>query len=404
MNSNTLLESAMEQRLRRRIAEESADAICGLWDEPRGCYWRDTEQRKTKSSDVSEFFPTVTYRSTEALLDLIFRYPDWISDEQRVKILNEHLPTVFKRSLPETPSALDAPDTSVRNPFTTTLYLVAATRANELTKEAGAEIVGLSDIEAATQQLLTACLDERSQYSSGHPFIQFHILRGIMASMTRLQDGQLKDDIASLQDRILRSLKSETEQLLAKNKLNQLAPSGSVGLVFCAAALAFWGDPDDRYYVLPALTVGFEAQDVSGCWPLGRVVRRNRGKRGERAWDFLISTYEIAWAASETLLKLLKQRESLLRSEALPALERLLSAGRYAERSVIELQSKEFPKRGWCSDPPYGELLVESWTSANVLQSIVSLSELVDEERRNETLKTFVFRDPRAEDWPSWQR
>jgi SpoVK/Ycf46/Vps4 family AAA+-type ATPase len=38
------------------------------------------------------------------------------------------------------------------------------------------------------------------------------------------------------------------------------------------------------------------------------------------------------------------------------------------------------------------------------LQSIVSLSELIDEEIRNETLKTFVFVDPRSEDWPSWKR
>src|ERR1044072_3069222 len=98
MDSNPLLESAMEQRLIRRIASESAAAIGDLWDEPRGCYWRDTEQRRTRSKDEHEFFPTVTYRSTEALVDVIFRYPDWISDDERIKI-NQRLKRVFELSL-----------------------------------------------------------------------------------------------------------------------------------------------------------------------------------------------------------------------------------------------------------------------------------------------------------------
>lgn len=44
--SNPLLGSAMDLLLIRRIATESANAIYDLWDPDRGCYWRDTEQRK----------------------------------------------------------------------------------------------------------------------------------------------------------------------------------------------------------------------------------------------------------------------------------------------------------------------------------------------------------------------
>ena len=39
-----------------------------------------------------------------------------------------------------------------------------------------------------------------------------------------------------------------------------------------------------------------------------------------------------------------------------------------------------------------------------MLQSIVSLSELIDEKICSETLNTFVFLDPRGRDWPSWKR
>jgi hypothetical protein len=296
-------------------------------------------------------------------------------------------------------SALDVPGRSGRNPFTTALYLITACRANEI-----ANIVKPAKIEATAKQLLTVCVNKRGRYiSERHPFIQFHVLRAIVTALPKVSAGVTKKRMWRLRKTIVRNIREETEKLLAKHMLNQLAPSDSVALVFCAATLAFDDSPDDRHYILPALTVGFEAQDTSGCWPLGRVVRRFRGVGKRQARDFTISTYEIAWAASETLLRLLRQRKPIPNSKALPALQRLLLAGRYAERSSVELQSS-VPKRGWSSDPPYDESLVESWTSANVLQSIVSLGELIDEGICAEVLKTFVFLDPHGEDWPSWKR
>jgi hypothetical protein len=406
--SDPLLESAMEARLIRRIATDSANAIYDLFDSVRGCYWRDTEQRKNKParSKTKEFFPTVTYRSTEALLDLIFRHPDWLHDERRAAIIQNHVRRVFSRPLAATESALDIPS-AFRNPFTTALYLITAVRANKLAKlmKLGSDIVESGNVEDAMKQLLAACLKRKSPYySNRHPFIEFHILRALIASKPEMTSHSTRAAIDSLSGEIIRNVKDGTQQLLAKHMLNQITPSDSVALVFCAAALALEGSPDDRHYVLPALTVGFEAQDSSGCWPLGRVIRRNRGLRGERAWDFIISTYEIAWAASETLLKLLRQRDPTLGDKARSKLDRLRLAVQYAERSAVELPSNESPKRGWCSDAPYEELLIESWTSANVLQSIVSFNELRDEKICNETLRTFVFLDPRSDDWPSWKR
>src|SRR5947209_17609497 len=101
----------MEARLIRRIATDSANAIYDLFDSVRGCYWRDTEHRKNKPAKpkTKEFFPTVTYRSTEALLDLIFRHPDWLPDKQRAEIIQNHVRRVFSRPLADTESALDIP-------------------------------------------------------------------------------------------------------------------------------------------------------------------------------------------------------------------------------------------------------------------------------------------------------
>lgn len=400
---NQLLDSTTDLRLIRRVANESADAIYKLWDPDRGCYWRDTEQRRNKSADPHEFFPTVTYRSIEALLDLIFRHPDWLRDEQRTAIIKECLPKIFERSLADTQSALDISGSHFRNPFTTALYIITAIRANKIVKP-GPDIVSPTDIEAALQELLKSCREKRSPYAlKRHPFIEFHLIRALLAS-TSVMGGAAPSDVALLRGEIIDGVKTETEELLAKKMLNQLTPSDSVALVFCAAVLAFGGTADDRHFVLPALASGFEAQDTSGCWPLGRIIRRNTGKRGQRAWDFMISTYEIAWAASETLLKLLRQRQAV-GEVALSTLNRLLLAGQYAGRSSVELSSQNLPpRRGWCSDPPYGQLLIESWTSANVLQSMVSLNEVIEEKICNETLKTFITLDPRNQDWPSWKR
>lgn len=409
--STQQLEAAME--LTRRIAVESADAIYYLWDDKRGCFWRDTDQRdrkKSKPVDAGEFFPTVTYRSLEALLDLILRHPDWIDDDKRKAIIEKHVPRILSRSLAAVRSALDVPRSRRRNPFTTALYLVTACRANEI-RDASCPVKA-ADIEGAAQQLINVCLDKNGTYiSEPHPFIQFHVLRAINTALPLISESPSEASIRLLRKTIVGNIREETEKLLAKHMLNQLAPSDSVALIFCAATLAFNAATlpfnkvaDDLHYVLPALTVGFEAQDSSGCWPLGRVVRRFRGTGNRQARDFDISTYEIAWAASETLLVLLKQRESIPRSKALPALERLLLAGRYAERSSVELQCDDPPKRGWSSDSPYDESLIESWTSANVLQSLVSLNELIDEEIRREVLKTFASLDPHSEDWPSWKR
>lgn len=349
--SDPLWESAMDVRLIRRIAVDSADAIYHLWNDKSGCYWRDTEQRnRATASEAAKFFPTVTYRSTEALLELILRYPDWWTDDKIKAITQVHVPRILSRSLATVVSALDDPGKPGRNPFTTALYLITACRANEIIKGPTPPIKS-TEILSAAGHLLEVCTDKKGTYiSDRHPFTQFHVIRAINTLWPLISGDPVEARIESLRTAIVKGIKSDIEKLLARRMLQQqLAPSDSVALVFCAAALAFDDREDDKHYVLPALITGFEAQEVSGCWPLGRVVRRFRG-RNKEARDFTISTYEIGWATSETLLKLLQHRESIPESKLLPALERLLAAGRYAERSSVELEAGE-PKKGVVERP-----------------------------------------------------
>ena len=116
-----------------------------------------------------------------------------------------------------------------------------------------------------------------------------------------------------------------------------------------------------------------------------------------------ISTYEIAHTVAEALYLLARRKRGLLASETLlSAVSRLISAARYAQSSLMVLSGDVEPKRGWCSDHPYGQPLIESWTTANVLQSAISLQMLLEEVDRASILNTFVVIDPHSEDWPPW--
>jgi hypothetical protein len=401
---NTFIVSPLEANLTSDIASLCENAICQLWDKSRGTFWRSTEHRARikQKAQKQAFFPTVSYRSAEALLDLISRFPEWISKENKELIINSLIQQVLKRKLNEVESTLDKGGSASRNPFTTSLYLITLSKACAMDKlDAQLSTDRFSRISYAIKELLSCCTTDKSHTSNMHPFIQFHILRATTIAIPFVKEELNETEISFLQQQIITNTRSDIENLLARHVLRELSPSDAVALIFCAATLAFAGRDEDRHYILPSLEVGFEAQDSSGCWPLGRVVREDKDK-GETQ-DFEISTYEIAWAISETLLKLSrKNRESLLEGKASLGFERLLLACKYARKSSIELTSEDQPKKGWCSDYPYKKPFIESWTSATVLQSVISLQELIEDRTREEILGSFMTLDPRDSEWPSW--
>lgn len=391
-----------EEDVTKDMVARATAAITQLWDDSRGTFWRSTEHRNRDESNSEgiDFFPTVSYKSTEALIDLASRYPEWTRDETKRQLTEIYIPKVLSHSLDEIDSSLDTTkQPGVQNPFTISLYLITLAKSVEIIRPNTKTLESMLGQMASGIELLKGCCNDIDQT---HPFIQFHILRAITTCLPILAK---KIDPLNLQELIrdtILNIRISAKELLARHMLGQLSPSDAVALIFCAASLSRFEGDENTYYVLPALEVGFKAQDTSGCWPLGRVVHQDKDREGPR---LEISTYEIAWAVSETLLRLAKRsRAFLLTGKASFGIERLILAGKYAQASKIELLTHRDPKRGWCSDHPYGKPLVESWTSATVLQSAVSLRELIEEKNKEEVLKSFVTVDPRDEDWPTWLR
>jgi len=60
------------------------------------------------------------------------------------------------------------------------------------------------------------------------------------------------------------------------------------------------------------------------------------------------------------------------------------------------------PHAGWCGDHPYGQPMIESYTSAHVLQCALTLTSLIEEANHQVTLTSFTVQDPRREPSPQW--
>jgi len=118
-----------------------------------------------------------------------------------------------------------------------------------------------------------------------------------------------------------------------------------------------------------------------------------------------IPTHEIAGVIAEAMVNIEANKGDRDYADfAEKVMPRLIQAGRYVGKSLVHLQIAEPPQIGWCSDHAYGVEIVESWTSAIVLQSLLHLIAFVDSHRRRLILDTFVTVSPSDRDWPDWLR
>lgn len=401
-------------QLTREFGHQAIRTVEALWNDKLRTFWRSTEHRvrETAQEPKGTFFPTVTYRCTEALLDTIGAYRDWLSADCRDK-LSKYVKSVYDHDLEHVDSSLDKDgNLGIQNPFTTSIYASVISKAyllRDVSSDSLDYSEGIGKALAAIKSLDENCgIRSTTKNDLVHPFIQFHSLRAVLA-VTHLvcQEGggpYQKDgeQFGEMIECAVLNAKYNTERLLARHMLGRMSPSDAVALLFCAASLVLAGREEDEPYILKALEAGLEAQDSSGCWPLGRVVRVH--ELPEEA-KIEISTYEIAFVVAETLRGLAsRKREILVRESVANAVTRLVLAARYAQSSIMMMPGEREPKKGWCSDHPYGQPLIESWTTANVLQFAVSLHALLEEVERASILQTFQVIDPRDKDWPSWLR
>jgi len=157
--------------------------------------------------------------------------------------------------------------------------------------------------------------------------------------------------------------------------------------------------------ILPSLQVCFDNQDPSGCWSQGRIIMDNSYSGAQ---SLVISTYEIASVLSTTISSL---GDKHLISYLLPNIQlfihKLLLTLQYTQESIEyltpETEVKE-PYEGWCTDHKYNLPMIESWTTASVLNYAINLYSVVLSLNRELVLNDFHFNDPSADDWPEWRR
>lgn len=391
----------------RRLASDSAAALVGLWDSPRSSFWRSTEHRSLERSKApGSIFPTVTFRSIEALLRLVEDYPAW-ADAASIEVVDKAIPTILERKEEELHSTLGLKsEGAILNPFSLALYVDCLSRIS------GCKRTTSEQRQRASERLSTACghllmytkLENPDQVGADvHPFVLFHLVRAIEGATPRLIDLTVVEQLKKSRNTLIATVRKQVMQLLAQDSLGVINPSEGVALAFCGAALSTCQEPEDTPSVSAALRVAFKFQDTSGCWPLGRIVPEKKDIEVKR--ELQIPTYEIAWGLTEAVLTMIEARgESFQNASIRNSVDSLVRAMSYTAASAVQLDTSEAPKRGWCSEHAFGKPTIESWTSATVLQSVLSFYELSEAVDRQLILQRFTSASPKDPDWPKWQR
>jgi hypothetical protein len=383
----------------RHLARTAISAVLGLWDDGCHTFWRSTEQRKRETGEThGHFFPTVSVSSAEGLMRVLRNAPDLV-ESIGGGIASRVVSLVASRPISDfTQSSLELGEPGELNPFTGSLLLstiALAARRQGCPKNEREEL-----LRKSRDLVETLCGSSVLRLGDGrvHPFLLFHAHRAVRQA-PGIEDPTA-DRVVELIDDLEQGCIHTCNELFARDRLGLLTPGDAVALAFCAATLVHSERTESAHYVVPSMKLALDAQDQAGCWPLGRVIPEDKDIKSSR---LEMSTYEVAWALSEVASTGIRRRhDDLLRTmEAggLIALERALD---YAEGSVVRLGDKERPPEGWCSDHAYGKPIIESWTSANVLQLAVSLADVHAEMESLKAMKTFVHGYPGDGDWPRW--
>ena len=177
------------------LGRQAASTMEALWDKDLHTFWRSTEHRARNSAKKIDpmFFPTVTYRCTESLMDAAKNNPEWLSpNAQEALVL--HVRAVFEHGLEESDSSLDTTkEAGIQNPFTTSLYANALAKAY-LHRNTFLASLDHSDVVAkaktAVKSMDSSCgITEPDAGAQVHPFIQYHALRAVLTLSLILENG-----------------------------------------------------------------------------------------------------------------------------------------------------------------------------------------------------------------------
>jgi len=390
----------------RNLLTISLEAISKLWNDTKGTFWRSTEHKdRDKGTTEQEFFPTVSFCCVEALSEFKTAFPDMSIDIKVKSVILSSKNIILNKDINTISSSIT--DDNNLNPFTIAIYIQCLVAINNLYSDLKEQILG--KIKHATQKLIEndgVRKNVLNHQSNRHPFIVFHVFQAIYNAKNLLkEDYAFCESLHKIFDDILDFVKFTSKELMNQYVLHPISSSDAIALIFCAANLSLSESFTDHQLILPALRACFEKQDSSGCWPLGRVIKKNKDQEESKVE---ISTYEVA----ETVCNIINWCSDYRRKDYLNLsieetrifLEKLIKTVDFAKGTIVSLP-RENPKiSGWCTDHPYGSEMIESWTTANVLQFAISLNNLIERFNNFTTLSKFnSVLYPQDDNWPKWQ-
>jgi len=389
------------------VSNEAVKTITNLWSKSNKTFWRSTVHRARTSEEVS-FYPTVSLRCTESLLATMDLFPEWISSGNKKQIFDEIIPRFLELNVEELKSSLNGQSEkkSNLNDFTLALFIQTFSRICKLlVDEKELYEKALIQLKIAVEKLHAHSFlktNNNVNIIDEHPFILFHVLRAYSLSIKYIDDINTRELIAEIIKKILCNIRDVTEKLLARNELSSLNPSDNIALAFCAASLAQFNISDNSQHLIPALRLSVESQDNLGCWPMGRIVHENKDIEAPR---LEISTHEVAWVMALTCWELINDDIIENNKDTVAnIMSKLEKSAEYAGKSIVKISEDGIQLSGWCSDQPYNHKMIESWTSANVLQFVGILAQVREKLEIHEVLSSFSFICPRDRDWPEFLR
>jgi len=389
-----------------QIGNESIDVIINLWSSDKKTFWRSTNHKNRKIKD-DKFYPTVSFRCAESLLATFIRSPEFISANTKSKLFEEIVPKFLSINLIDLDSSLYTGNKDGElNEFTLSIYIQTFCRIVKISENKFKQKnEAINKLVLAVENLLIHSFVEQglqNDFKSEHPFILFHVIRALKLCLEFIEDKILRKRVDDIIGTIITSILSVTENLLSKSVRGALSPSDNVALAFCSASLSQNQIAKNLQHLSSAMKIAINSQDFSGCWPMGRVIHENKDIDSQR---LEISTHEIAWALTLTSNELLDNKmfvcENINTEEIL---ERLIKSLDYVKNSTEHMMHENNLLSGWCSSQPYNFKIIESWTSANVLQFISSLKILNERLNLYTVLNSFAVVHPEDNDWPGWLR
>lgn len=409
----------------RPPVELAQGAILELW-QPQGTFWRSTLHRSALAGKGDgSLYPTVSLRSMLALHTVFQRAPDWTLDSTATFLRKKCDPKLSEWGMDVLLASSLGKVGTHPNLFTLSLYLEGLGPILRDLQQGDERARLEARYTTGANQIIGHPNVQSDQIRHLHPFLGYHAKRGVQSAASSQLPTEVSQGLRQTARRLDESARSWIERALAMATTETLTPSGVVATCFAGATLSL-GDcdpscqetpfegwtsrklipPEDFHAVWAALRVTLEEQDHRGCWPLIRVAEYlEKDVTNDR---IEVSTFEVMEAAAVSAIRMLHDQTSgsdpsigqFLGGTA----RQLMRSARYAERSMVRLDAGSPPVAGWCGELSFGSKVIESWTTAAVLEALVRYSDFTTEFNRRMVLATFTQADPQDRDWPMWLR